>query len=76
MRAACCNWKNRRHRLTIPRSGTIRLGAVEEAATGSLPPALGRFASSHPNVKLEIEIGVSSPLIDQLDAGRLDVVFA
>ena len=41
-----------------------------------MPPALGRFASSHPNVKLEVQIGVSSPLIEQLDAGRLDVVFA
>ena len=43
---------------------------------GSFPPALGRFASSHPNVKLEVQIGVSSALIEQLDAGRLDVVFA
>jgi DNA-binding transcriptional LysR family regulator len=55
----------------------VRLGAVEEVAGGgSLPPALGLFASSHPNVKLEVQIGVSSPLIGELDAGRLDVVFA
>src|SRR2546428_10240809 len=66
-----------RRRLTAPPlSGTVRLGAVEEVAGGSLPPALGWFASSHPNVKLEVQIGVSSPLIEQLDAGRLDVVFA
>src|SRR5258707_4670743 len=66
-----------RRRLTSPPlSGTVRLGAVEEVAAGSLPPALGRFASSHPNVKLEVQIGVSSALIEQLDAGRLDVVFA
>src|SRR5271168_4447731 len=66
-----------RRRLTAPPlSGTVRLGAVEEVAGGSLPPALGRFAGSHPNVKLEVQIGVSSPLIEQLDAGRLDVVFA
>jgi DNA-binding transcriptional LysR family regulator len=66
-----------RRRLTAPPlSGTVRLGAVEEVAAGSLPPALGRFASSHPNVKLEVQIGVSSALIEQLDAGRLDVVFA
>jgi DNA-binding transcriptional LysR family regulator len=49
-----------RRRLTSPPlSGTVRLGAVEEVAGGSLPPALGRFASSHPNVKLEVQIGVS-----------------
>src|ERR1700730_12748511 len=66
-----------RGRLTSPPlSGTVRLGAVEEVAGGSLPPALGLFASSHPNVKLEVQIGVSSPLIEQLDAGRLGVVFA
>src|SRR6266576_5274672 len=66
-----------RRRLTSPPlSGTVRLGAVEEVAGGSLPSALGLFASLHPNVKLEVQIGVSSPLIEQLDAGRLDVVFA
>jgi len=66
----------RRRLAAPPLSGTVRLGAVEEVAVGSLPPALGRFASSHPNVKLEVQIGVSSELIGQLDAGRLDVVFA
>src|SRR5260370_34953680 len=66
-----------RRRLTSPPlSGTVRLGAVEEVAGGSLPPALGLFASSHPNVKLEVNIGVSLPLIEQLGDGRLDVVFA
>src|SRR5580700_2901639 len=66
----------RRRLAAPPLSGTVRLGAVEEVAGGSLPPALGLFASSHPNVKLEVQIGLSSPLIEQLDAGRLDVVFA
>jgi DNA-binding transcriptional LysR family regulator len=66
-----------RHRLTAPRlSGIVRLGANEEVASGSLPSALGRFASLHPDVKLEVQIGVSSEMIEQLDAGRLDVVFA
>jgi DNA-binding transcriptional LysR family regulator len=66
-----------RHRLSAPRlSGMVRLGVVEEVAGGSLPSALGRFASLHPGVKLEVQIGVSAELIDQLNAGRLDVVFA
>src|ERR1700676_5139215 len=35
-----------RLRLAAPRlSGTVRLGVVEEVAGGSLPPALGRFAT-------------------------------
>src|SRR5215813_5857831 len=66
-----------RHRLAAPRlSGTVRLGVVEEIAGGSLPSALGRFAALHSGVKLEVQIGVSAPLIEELDAGRLDVVFA
>src|SRR5271156_3560366 len=66
-----------RHRLAAPRlSGAVRLGVVEEVAGGSLPPALGRFAKLHPGVRLEVQIGVSAELIEQLNAGRLDVVFA
>ena len=66
-----------RQRLAAPRlSGTVRFGVVEEIAGGSLPSALGRFATLHPGVKLEVQIGVSAELIEQLDAGRLDVVFA
>src|ERR1700727_997061 len=66
-----------RQRLWAPRlSGTVRLGVVEEVAGGSLPSALGRFASPHPGVKLEEQIGGSAELIEQLNAGRLDVVFA
>src|SRR5205807_6891338 len=37
---------------------------------------LGRFAALHPGVKLEAQIGVSAELIDLLNAGQLDVVFA
>ena len=66
-----------RQRLGAPRlSGTVRLGVVEEVAGGSLPSALGRFAVLHSGVKLEVQTGVSAELIEQLDAGRLDVVFA
>ena len=66
-----------RDRLAAPRlSGMVRLGVVEEVAGGSLPSALGRFAALHPGVKLEVQIGVSAELIEQLNRGRLDVVFA
>src|ERR1700761_669929 len=66
-----------RHRLAAPRlSGTVRLGVVEEIAGGSLPLALGRFATLNPGVQLEGQIGVSAGLIAQLNSGRLDVVFA
>jgi DNA-binding transcriptional LysR family regulator len=66
-----------RLRMAAPRlSGTVRLGVVEEVAGGSLPSALGRFAALHPGVKLEVQISVSAELIELLNAGRLDVVFA
>src|ERR1700758_4696092 len=66
-----------RQRLGAPRlSGTVRLGVVEEVAGGSLPSALGRFAALHRTVKIEVQIGVSAELIEQLNVGRLDVVFA
>src|SRR5260221_2906527 len=66
-----------RHRLAAPRlSGTVRLGVVEEVAGGSLPSAVGRLAKLHPGVKREVQIGISGEVIEQLNAGRLDVVFA
>src|SRR6266705_3542749 len=59
-----------RHRLAAPRlSGTVRLVVVEEVAGGSLPPALGRFATLHPGVKLEVQIGVSAELINLMRGG-------
>jgi DNA-binding transcriptional LysR family regulator len=76
-RVVCCNSKKLPVGLAAPRlSGTVRLGVVEEVAGGSLPSALGRFAALHPGVKLEVQIAVSAELLEQLDAGRLDVVFA
>jgi DNA-binding transcriptional LysR family regulator len=66
-----------RRRLGAPRlSGIVRLGAVEEVASHALPPALGRFARQHPDVRLEVQVGVSAELIEQIDAGTLDVVLA
>src|ERR1700724_3287304 len=47
-----------RHRLAAPRlSGTVRLGVVEEIAGGSLPSALGRFATAHPGAAAPAELG-------------------
>src|ERR1700737_1355761 len=66
-----------RYRFAAPRlSGRVRLGVVEEVAGGSLPSALGRFVTLHPGVKLKVQIGVSAEVIEQLNAGRLDVAFA
>src|SRR6195256_737789 len=66
-----------RQRLAAPRlSGTVRLGVVEEIAGGSLPSALRRFAPLPSGVKVAGQIRGRAELIEQLNAGRLDVVFA
>jgi DNA-binding transcriptional LysR family regulator len=44
-----------RYCLVAPRlSGRVRLGVVAEVAGGSMPSALGRFATLHPTVKLTV----------------------
>jgi len=57
-----------------------RLLQLEEAARRRLTAPrldqLGRFARLHPNVRLEVLVGVSAELIEQFDAGGLDVVLA
>jgi DNA-binding transcriptional LysR family regulator len=66
-----------RYRLVAPRlSGRVRLGVVAGVAGGSMPSALGRFATLHPNVKLKVQVGVSAEMIRHLNSGRLDLVFA
>jgi hypothetical protein len=57
-------------------SGTVRLGVVEEVAGGSLPSALGRFATFNPGVKLEVQIGVSAEFIEQLIRLVVGIVLA
>jgi DNA-binding transcriptional LysR family regulator len=66
-----------RRQLTSPRlSGTVRLGAVEEVASGALPATLGRFARLYPDVRLEVVVDVSAELIGQVDRNDLDLALA
>lgn len=55
--------------------GTVRLG-VNEHAIDALPPRLGRFARAHPNVRLEVEVGSSTALLERLREGRLELAIA
>src|SRR6266850_5085136 len=77
-RVGCCNLRKRPVIAWRRRGCQARCVSAwsEEVAGGSLPSALGRFAKLHSGVKLEVQIGVSAELIEQLNAGRLDVVFA
>lgn len=57
--------------------GRVRLGASEDFALSSLlPEVLLSFRRSHPSVDLEMRVGLSATLYDQLDDGGLDLLFA
>lgn len=52
----------------------IRLGASENFVRSRLPTVLHDFLSRSPDVDLELTVGLSDSLFEQLDAGELDVV--
>ncbi|WP_250464405.1 LysR family transcriptional regulator [Microbulbifer litoralis] len=54
--------------------GRLRLGTPDDVGTRVLPRALTQFARSHPAVQVDVTLGRSSALSEQLDAGKLDVV--
>ena len=53
--------------------GTVRLGMLEDIASGRLPHALRRFATAYPQVALELVIDNSASLASQLDHAELDL---
>jgi DNA-binding transcriptional LysR family regulator len=55
--------------------GRIRLGVSEDVVLSGLPNALRHFTSEYPDVELELTVGLSEALHDQLNAGNLDLVF-
>jgi len=54
--------------------GTLRFGAAEDFANSRLPDLLRDFVRRHPQVDLELTVGLSAVLYQQLDAGELDLV--
>ena len=58
------------------RRDRIRFGVSEDLAMDRLPAMLGRFTRDHPEVDLDLTVGLSGHLGEALDAGRLDLVFA
>ena len=57
-----------------PVSGEIRLGITEYFVPAELPQILGRFAAAYPDVHLEVRMGLSRDLREQLTARELDAV--
>ena len=55
--------------------GRLRFGASEDLVLRGLPGVLRRFVQSHPAVDLELTVGLSGTLHEQLGAGLLDLIF-
>ncbi|BEV13736.1 LysR family transcriptional regulator [Herbaspirillum sp. DW155] len=54
--------------------GRVRFGTSDDLAMGPLPDMLAAFRSQHPEVELEITIGLTSDLYASLDQGKLDLL--
>jgi DNA-binding transcriptional LysR family regulator len=56
-------------------AGPLRIGTIESAAGARLPALLAIYHSRWPQVNLEICIGTSKSLADDVAAGRVDCAF-
>lgn len=56
--------------------GRVRLGLQEDFGESLLPSVLGRFARTHPRLRVEVRIGRNAPLLDGIARGRLDLALA
>lgn len=54
-------------------AGAVRLGLVQDFAERRLPDVLGRFARTHPAVRIEVSIDRGPALVRGLEAGSLDL---
>lgn len=59
-----------------PVAGVIRLGITEYFVPNELPRILARFAAAYPGVQLEVRMGLSRDLREQMAGGQLDAVIA
>ncbi|WP_263262365.1 LysR substrate-binding domain-containing protein [Pseudomonas sp. RIT-PI-S] len=57
-------------------SGVLRVGSPHDVADTILPPLLTRIARAAPNVRLEIDVGRSPFLMEDLHRGKVDMVIS
>jgi DNA-binding transcriptional LysR family regulator len=57
-------------------AGSVRLGLQEDFGEHLLTEVLGRFARIHPKLRIEARVARNVVLMEQLAAGRLDLVLA
>lgn len=56
--------------------GTVRLGLQEDFGEMLLPRVLGRFARTHPKVRIEARVARNSDLLERIALGQLDLALA
>lgn len=54
-------------------SRTLRIGAIDAASASFLPDIVVRFRNEHPTVDVKFIEAMTSPLIQMLETGRLDL---
>lgn len=57
-------------------SGVLRIGSPHDIADTILPPILSHIARSAPRLRLEIDVGRSPFLMDDLHRGKVDMVIS
>ncbi|MEO0493028.1 MAG: LysR family transcriptional regulator [Actinomycetota bacterium] len=55
------------------RSGGLRVGMIDAAAVGHYPEVLRRFRDDHPDLALTLRVAPSGELLDEIEAGSLDL---
>ncbi len=55
--------------------GLVRFGVSEDVVLQGVSDALRRFTTDHPDIELELTVGLSGDLRERLEAGSLDLVF-
>jgi DNA-binding transcriptional LysR family regulator len=55
--------------------GTLRLGALESAASVRLPPILSKYHAEHPETHIELQTGTTGALLRQLENHQIDAAF-
>jgi len=56
--------------------GRVRLGVSEDFVLSRLSTVLKQFRRLHPSVDLELSVGLAEMLYEQLEAGKLDLLFS
>jgi DNA-binding transcriptional LysR family regulator len=57
-------------------TGGLRVGMIDAASLYVLPNVIRTYRERHPGVELHVRVDTSNPLMEQLRAFELDVVFA